>query len=58
MSLDFQGILVAVPFLKQVVIDQKFVFFRISEQTNKSKEAELSRGHFLSFASQWHISQE
>lgn len=58
MSLDFQRILVAVPFLKQVVIDQKFVFFRISEQTNKSKEAEFSRGHFLNFASQWLISQE
>lgn len=51
---DFWCILVAVSFLKQVVIDQKFIFFRVSEQTSKSKEAESSpRGHFLNFAKCW-----
>lgn len=45
--LDFGYVLVAVPFLKQVVIGQKFVFFRVSQQTKKSKEAEFfSRGHY------------
>ena len=51
---DFWCILVAVSFLKQVVIDQKFVFFRVSEQTSKSKEAESSpRGRFLNLAKCW-----
>ena len=52
--LDFWCILVAVSFLKQMVIDQKFIFFAVSEQTSKSKEGESSpQGHFLNFAKYW-----